>query len=490
MSFEFIDNKLSIDPATRKQIRRHAAMGENKGKTIVRPSRKHASRTTISSFHPPKIVEKAPGLAKESSQIERPIGDGLVFPAPLFGESRALVKKVVDFLCATRHAPQLNKALDLTGHASSVWVRYMFIDEACFHCTVATSILCLNNLVTKQEGILQAMSHISHTFRLINQRLSRQEAISDTTMAVIVSMAQYERHQDQYRRGLVHIQGLQRMAQLQGGVLQLLKSHHILVQKMLRTDLEYSLQLGSSTLFSLQDAIKENEMMNDLYGDPKRQDRARISKSCRSPLSRKLPDDLQDLFNNVASLASRLNDATNGVGPKLNSCTFHSDLLVLGYRLGNLYPLGGCRPKCAIENTIHLGLTAFLVTFLPGLDRRIAHNALLSNSLLNAAQNLSENALDIQEMLLWMLCIGAASSSQLGAHPMWISRLIETMDTLKLGTWEHVREILEKYPWVNTVHDSAGKALWHRSNKEYAEPASTSLGPTIQAPTRPQSGTN
>jgi hypothetical protein len=93
MSFEFIDNKLGIDQAARKQIRRHAAMGKNRGKTTVRSSRNHASTTTISSFHPPGIIGKEAGPAKGSSQIERPIDDGLDFPAPVFGESRALVKK-------------------------------------------------------------------------------------------------------------------------------------------------------------------------------------------------------------------------------------------------------------------------------------------------------------------------------------------------------------------------------------------------------------
>lgn len=32
MSYQFIDNKLSIDQAARKQIRRHAATGKNRGK--------------------------------------------------------------------------------------------------------------------------------------------------------------------------------------------------------------------------------------------------------------------------------------------------------------------------------------------------------------------------------------------------------------------------------------------------------------------------
>ncbi|GFF43166.1 hypothetical protein IFM58399_06857 [Aspergillus lentulus] len=462
MSFEFIDNKLSIDQAARKQIRRHAAKGKNKGKIIVRSSRKHASTTTISSFGLPGIIRKGPDPAKESSQIERPIDDGLVFPVPLFGESKALVKRVVGFLCATRYVPQLSKALDSAGQASSMFVRYIFIDQACFHCAVATSILCLNNLVTRPDGILQAMSHISHTFRLLNQRLSLQEEISDTTMAVIVSMAQYERHQNQYRRGFVHVQALRRMVQLQGGLLQVSKSHHILVQKMLRVDLEYALQLGSSTLFSLEDAISENRIINELYGD-NRHKHAGSSNSYQSPLIGSLRRDIQDIFIEVTSLASMLNDATNGVGPKLKSCAFHSDLLVLGYRLGNMYTLGGCRPKCPIENAIHLGLTAFLITFLPGLDHRIAHNALLSNLLLSVAQDLADDGLDIREILLWMLYIGAASSSQLGTHPTWISKSKETIDTLKLRTWEQVQDVLAKYPWVNAVHDTAGKTLWHQS---------------------------
>jgi hypothetical protein len=175
--------------------------------------------------------------------------------------------------------------------------------------------------------------------------------------------------------------------------------------------------------------------------------------------------DIQGIVIDVASLASTLNDAMQGVSPKLNSCAFHSDLLVLGYRLVNMYTLGGCRPKCTIENGIQLALTAFLVTFLPGLDRRIAHNALLSKLLLDAAQAFSDDGLDIQEILLWMLYIGAASSPQLGAHPTWISKLKETTDTLKLRTWEQVQDMLAKYPWVNAVHHAAGKALWLHSRK-------------------------
>lgn len=108
--------------------------------------------------------------------------------------------------------------------------------DAGFHSAMATAITCLSGLVSKPEGMIQAMRHVSHTFRLVNQRLSGQSAVTDLTIAAIVSMAQYEHLQNQYQQGSVHVQGLQRIAQLRGGVGELMTSHPDLVQKMLRYD--------------------------------------------------------------------------------------------------------------------------------------------------------------------------------------------------------------------------------------------------------------
>lgn len=100
---------------------------------------------------------------------------------------------------------------------------------------MATAITCLNGMVSEPEGVLQAMHHRSRTYRLVNQKLSSQNALTDLTIAAIVSMAQYEHHQNQYQQGLIHVQGLRRIAQLQGGVLQFLENNSSgLVQKVLR----------------------------------------------------------------------------------------------------------------------------------------------------------------------------------------------------------------------------------------------------------------
>lgn len=99
---------------------------------------------------------------------------------------------------------------------------------------MANGLSCLNKLVGKPGGNLLAMRHVSHTFPLVNEKLAGQNAVTDLTIAVIVSMAQYEHHQNQYQRGFVHVQGLRRIAELRGGISQLIENSTGLVQKVLR----------------------------------------------------------------------------------------------------------------------------------------------------------------------------------------------------------------------------------------------------------------
>jgi hypothetical protein len=103
-----------------------------------------------------------------------------------------------------------------------------------FHGVMATTILHLNNLTSKPEGLFEARRHISHTFRLVHRKLSGQSAVTDETIAVIVSMTQYEHYQHEYQQGSVHVHGLRRIAQLRGGLLQLVTGGSGLAQKMLR----------------------------------------------------------------------------------------------------------------------------------------------------------------------------------------------------------------------------------------------------------------
>lgn len=79
-----------------------------------------------------------------------------------------------------------------------------------------------------------ALRHLSHTFRLVNQRLAGEDAVSDKTIAVVVMMSQYERLQDRYHDGIVHVAGLQKMTELRGGICRLAVDQPALAQKILR----------------------------------------------------------------------------------------------------------------------------------------------------------------------------------------------------------------------------------------------------------------
>jgi hypothetical protein len=115
-------------------------------------------------------------------------------------------------------------------------LRNLIVLPAGFHSTMAIALSSLDNLLTKSEGKVQAMRHVSHTFRLVNQKLCGQSALTDSTIAAIVSMAQYEHHQNRIQQGSVHAQGLWQITQLRGGVSNLITSVPGLGLKLLRYD--------------------------------------------------------------------------------------------------------------------------------------------------------------------------------------------------------------------------------------------------------------
>ncbi|KAE8343120.1 hypothetical protein BDV24DRAFT_129712 [Aspergillus arachidicola] len=463
MPFEFINNNDLVDDDTRKRIRGHAALGRNKGKRVSRPSRKSVSMTARTLFRIPMIVKGASVTPKESCNIERPIDDGLILPGILPEESKGLVKKVTAFMNAIKFSPDVSNGLDYAGLGSPLCVHYMFVDEACFHGVMATALLHLNNLISRPEGLLEARRHISHTFRLVQQKLSGPGAVADETIAVIVSMTQCEHFQHRYQEGSVHVQGLLRIAQLRGGLLQLIASGSGLAQKVLRVDLENSLQLGSPTVFSLDEALVGCKTATPFPSLHVRSESEKHSLAPTHGQSQVLPASLRNILVDMLFLASMLNNAIAGVLPKINAADFYDDIISLGYRLLNVKPLSSTDGICSLQNKVHLGLTAFLVTFLQDWDGQIVRNDLLSSVLLAEVQQPLSSEQDIQEILVWLLFIGSASSC-LWKHPAWVLTTRRTLLGLGVSSWENIKSILSRFPWVDVVHDTAGQALWYASN--------------------------
>ncbi|KAJ8069238.1 hypothetical protein OCU04_002904 [Sclerotinia nivalis] len=467
MPFEFINNAV-IGPAARKRIRSHVAVGRNVGKKLVRTSRKRSigirREITLAAVHLSNAQDVAGRLGckytREDTidEIERHVGDSisvLSFPDHVVRNKR-IIQRAFSFISSVGHPPELNNAL-ITPHAStSIFVQFMVLDEACLHCGVAVSITALNNLIINQEDPKTAMHHLSRAFRLINDKLSGNDAVADTTIAVVLTMSHYYRLQGQFRQGLVHLQKLEKMVEMRGGIASLEKEQFTLAQKIFRADLEYSLHLGTSLRYTVQDIESNNSFFirktdhSHFYG-------RQVISSAQGNLQ--LSTDLRVLLTDIAYFAWLLNEAIVGRGPPLDSYKLHNTLLLLGYRLISMYPLGVLRPNNPLEDAIHLGLTSFVTTFIRGLDGKVPDNPLLAGLIKSSAQKLSGNKHWHSDVLLWLLFIEKSSVLR-NADNTWLAQKIsQTMHAIGLQCWFDIQRILEGFPWIGALHDKEGTAL-------------------------------
>lgn len=178
----------------------------------------------------------------------------------------------------------------------------------------------------------------------------------------------------------------------------------------------------------------------------------------------RLSTDLQILLIEITNLAWSLNDATADRQPKVDGHKFHQTLLRLGYRLVQFSPLGGARPCDNLESAIHLGLTAFVITFLVGLDRKIVYMPLLSE-LVRSATLQAFNDEEENEILLWLLFVSGTSIFKPTDDEWLLPKIMQMMELLSLKTWEDVARMLAKYPWVNVAHDKTGLLLHQNCQK-------------------------
>ena len=86
----------------------------------------------------------------------------------------------------------------------------------------------------KQEDPVPVRRHLAQAFMLVNQRLSQADALSDNSIAVVVMLTHFERLRGRYFKGLVHLDGLCKMVEMRGGIVQLTRDQPSLGQKVTR----------------------------------------------------------------------------------------------------------------------------------------------------------------------------------------------------------------------------------------------------------------
>ncbi|KAL2197065.1 hypothetical protein P885DRAFT_68949 [Corynascus similis CBS 632.67] len=254
MKFEFVDNNF-IDGPARRRIRSHAARGRNAGKKLSRPSKRNLKAVTTR----PSEVQHQTAQRAVRSVTEPLTGDSVAHPlvgslysaisstpAHLHHQAggsggHALVQEVISFLVSIRHAPELDEILDYSSEPRSKWVQPLFFDEAYFHGAMAVFLSKSPRSSTSphhsdlhQDTSRARMRHHCFALRLLNSRLSGEHAASNQNLIAVIVLSMYERQQGEHRRGLVHLDGLERLMQLRGGVAAFIKSRPDLARKIFR----------------------------------------------------------------------------------------------------------------------------------------------------------------------------------------------------------------------------------------------------------------
>ncbi|KAI0433151.1 hypothetical protein F5Y09DRAFT_299813 [Xylaria sp. FL1042] len=468
-SIQFIDNA-SIDTKTRKLIRSHVAKGKNLGRTIHRPSRHSRTRKAAASaispegtrseeeeseIHNSKNFEASISIQK---QFQEDLSTSLPFDASW--TCQRLFYQFVTFMHLDPYTPEMRKTI-IHVNGPRLFLRYAFVDEAFFHCIVAMSVSALMSFSATRQETAEALSHLSRSLRLVNQRLAGNGklALSDTTLAVVVAMTQHERLLGCHRHALIHFEGCQRMIELRGGIAKLVSECPAVAQKVFRADFDFALQSGSPTRFNVN--YVPGTATLEWLREKHRETRA---DTFYVPAFVTFADEkFRKAFEDICLLTWLVNDS--GVhGVTIDDYEFHDVLLLIGYRLLDARPLN--TPIEASEkpkSLLHLGLAALMTKFFFTLGLKPPDVHLLNRYIVSATLEQQYADKDGQELLLWLLFTGKVTVLPDVSEDIWLVPKISQVATqLGLSTWHHVVHILQRFPWVRSFSNDTAQALWNQ----------------------------
>ncbi|KAK7224347.1 hypothetical protein V2G26_012350 [Clonostachys chloroleuca] len=470
MNFQFIDNNTGIDRGARKLIRSHASKGHKVGKKRSSHLAQLRRRPTKTALVKPLLTDVDCGRGFNESEspspsydsmppLRLPVGDFMTFPGELSARSRCHVR---NFLCQITHSimsEDLGGRIDTRIPVRSMWVQNTFTNEAYFHSNVAVSIAIFEPEAARSGTDPEILRHFSRSLHLVNERLSGRHALENSTLIAIIGLSQFERVQDNYEEALVHVQGLNRLALLRGGIAGF-RDHPALMQKLFRADLEIALYFGTATTFRAEDLPSQSLTLwlRDLY----KKDRQNYYKSQKIALG--LDDSLQAIFLDIMSLAAFVSGRTP-CPTKLQIYPFHDMIIFLGFRLFEIRPLDQAELATTYESLMHLALIGFLTTFLRGLAGRASNFKAATSSLRKAILEAPIEGSHFQKLVLWSALIGRHVLFNQDDECWLIPRLAAVGYALNLDGWGGVEEALMDFPWIPSIHNKTAKRLWNISKE-------------------------
>ncbi|KAI1816352.1 hypothetical protein GGS20DRAFT_538637 [Poronia punctata] len=456
MSFQFVDNTV-IDKRARKLIRSHVMKGKNVGK-VREPRRKDLVRIDRTTNPPYSYTKTHTADIQHDSilvKLTRQIGNDptlLSCPVRPNPQSLAQVQQLFLFLLDIAQPKEFCRPTNVLGW---MWFDLVFRDEAYFHCTMALTSAFAAFLTQDSYDSPVALYHMSQTFRLLAKKLSSDEALSDSTIAVVTSTSIYDRLYGNSRKAMVHLGGVYRMVELRGGIKALAERNFLVAEKTFRTDFELALYSGSTPKYSAEDVPHHLVVINrnNCLGPPE-------PEIAISALYQSAGAGLRGVVTDALNLTHLLREQENRIR-KLEPAAFQSTIIYFGYRLIEIDLFHqDFTADNSFDKLIHLALIGFMNTFWLGIGWQIVKFPLMMERFRQAAQYSLSPCLNGQKTLLWALFIGRMSLATTADDSWMIPKIRMLADQLRLRSWPEVSGILQEFPWVNVVHQGPGQKLW------------------------------
>ncbi|KAJ6109982.1 hypothetical protein N7486_002217 [Penicillium sp. IBT 16267x] len=461
----FFVNGIANDERSKKLMRRHVMKGKNAGKKIHRSSRLdlQVARgqpnvsdkfSRISSDHEKfGHVQNADWTHLSPNKLSIEFGNVLrtfSFPVEVTPYSLEVINKFFMYTSDRIYPDKLGVSLH---DAKFMWLRGLFESEATYQCQLALMQASNEIFHCHGESSPKAMYHLSQTLAQVNKRLQGDDALSDSTIAIVMSLINQEQIRQHFSAALVHVKGLEKMIELRGGLSQL-RGNVPLVLKICKTDIIFALQQGGSTSF-----------FRDHFYDVRQSLRAQDLRLGRdsgvlSPQHENIDQYLWHILLDTMYICSLFNDPGRKT---VDYMIFLEVLISICYRLLKFRSLRDASTLFDKQSAHHIGLITFMMTMFLQNDRcRLINYSLVPICLKNALQD--ELSRQHIEFSFWLTIIGGIwISDELESE--WIAlKLRNGAQRLGLTSWEDARRFVCRYPWINGLHDHPGRILWERAH--------------------------
>ncbi|KIX02149.1 uncharacterized protein Z518_08088 [Rhinocladiella mackenziei CBS 650.93] len=458
MHFIVTTDVKKADPETRKLIRSQVMMGQNRGKSRRAKQRRATSWAVMvdSKRGPPEPLDTF--VDAYHSAIPGRVGSDLSFAEFAAEMDSAAFGDVMRFFDMAARASFPLVMVTGFSNKDMAWLNPLKFDAAYLHVTVFAAEVFMDKVLGRQYPTTNqdATVHFLKGIQILRQRLllgDENTKLSDSTIAVVLTLAMSALFMGEYETFRHHMVGLRKMVHLRGGIAAFRGNK--LLTEMFRCDIGMAIQNGSEPFFF------NNPLSEPVVPYPD-QELLSIRKSVgvtgsqhnSEGLLRKMDENLAVAWRVMQRFCSIVNLAVETqrmLSPRLLYDTMASVMYRLLYM--NFDP-------GSVDEAVRLGLLGLTYhIFLQWQYLRLPYvyfpsvykNCLLDPKLMDGASS---------QIMLWFLMVGAVSAFTPSDHPWLKDCLREHIDICQVKSWNEMRGILKSFMWIGLLHDKPGKDVF------------------------------